>query len=333
MVDLVSVLIPAYNAEGTLGDALESVLAQTHGDIEVVVVDDGSGDRTVELARSYAGVHPNQVRVLVQENAGACAARNHALAESTAPFIKFLDADDVLSPDAIEVQLQSVSPHDTVSRVVSYGDLVVTDQALRSKGHPPSPGDIGASSADPIKRVSALLSKNIQTSLPLHRREWLVEVGGFRTHLRRAQEYDLHLRLTLAGVRFVHIPHVITRLRQHGAPDRISNTSPMLDDPEHHLRTLRERRLAIGEVVGLPLPASVAAALARGIWTQMQRLVQDGQLDAARRYAAEASLLDPGLRHAGPFLRAFSVLGGPVRAEQFLVRARRLSSFVNPPTS
>jgi len=96
---LVSILIPAYNAEKWIGEALESALSQTWRQIEVIVVDDGSTDRTAEIARRYP------VQVVSQENQGASAARNKAYSFCSGEFIQWLDADDVLAPDKIELQM------------------------------------------------------------------------------------------------------------------------------------------------------------------------------------------------------------------------------------
>lgn len=97
---LVSVLIPAYNAEETLGATVESVLGQTWSSVEVVVVDDGSQDRTAAVAEGYGGA-----RVVRQENRGAAAARNEALRHASGAYVQFLDADDILAPRKIEAQV------------------------------------------------------------------------------------------------------------------------------------------------------------------------------------------------------------------------------------
>jgi len=100
---LVSILIPAYNSERWIAATIESALGQTWKQVEVVVVDDGSSDNTLAVARRYAG---EKVRVFAQpENRGAAAARNRALAEARGSVIQYLDADDVLASDKLERQL------------------------------------------------------------------------------------------------------------------------------------------------------------------------------------------------------------------------------------
>lgn len=102
---LVSILIPAYNAERWIADTLRSALAQTWPRIEIIVVDDGSTDRTAAIARTFES---DAVKVVVKPNGGAAAARNHALDLSRGDYIQWLDADDLLSPTKIESQLRAV---------------------------------------------------------------------------------------------------------------------------------------------------------------------------------------------------------------------------------
>lgn len=103
MSALVSILIPAHNSAPWLAATLESALAQTWPDKEIIVVDDGSSDDSAAIARRY---EPRGVRVLTQTNQGAAAARNTALAHARGDYVQFLDADDLLAPDKIERQVR-----------------------------------------------------------------------------------------------------------------------------------------------------------------------------------------------------------------------------------
>lgn len=107
MAELVSILIPAYNAERWIRDCLVSALSQTWRRKEVIVVDDGSSDRTVEVARMFESEH---VRILMQANRGASAARNLALSVAQGDYIQWLDADDVLLPGKIAAQMAEAGP-------------------------------------------------------------------------------------------------------------------------------------------------------------------------------------------------------------------------------
>ena len=104
----VSVLVPCYNAEISIGETLDSVFRQTWPNIEVVVVDDGSQDRSVDVVERFGG---GRVRIIRQANAGASAARNRAYQVSSGAFVQFLDADDLIDPDKIERQIKRLITH------------------------------------------------------------------------------------------------------------------------------------------------------------------------------------------------------------------------------
>lgn len=113
MPPLVSILVPSCNAALWLSQTLESALAQTWAPTEVIVVDDGSGDDSLAIARSF---ERRGVQVISQPNAGASAARNRALQATRGDFLQFLDADDLLSPNKIAGQLDVLAerPHGTI---------------------------------------------------------------------------------------------------------------------------------------------------------------------------------------------------------------------------
>ncbi len=105
MNPLVSILIPAFNAQEWIGDTIRSALRQTWPNKEVIVVDDGSRDETPSVARAFA---LSEVKVVSQANQGAAAARNHAYAICQGDYIQWLDADDLLGPDKITRQMEAL---------------------------------------------------------------------------------------------------------------------------------------------------------------------------------------------------------------------------------
>ena len=114
---LVSILIPAYNKEEWIGETIESALAQTWKCTEIVIVDDGSRDRTLEIAKRFQS---KTVKVIAQENQGACAARNKAYSLAQGSYIQWLDADDVLDPHKIAAQMAG-APDGTRSACLRTG--------------------------------------------------------------------------------------------------------------------------------------------------------------------------------------------------------------------
>src|SRR5438270_8196036 len=102
---LVSILIPVYNAEAFIAEAIQSALDQTWPAKEVIAVDDGSTDRSPEILKSFGP----RIRIIAQENRGASVARNRALNEAQGEFIQFLDADDLMARNKIEAQMQRLA--------------------------------------------------------------------------------------------------------------------------------------------------------------------------------------------------------------------------------
>ena len=130
MKPLVSILIPAYNSEEWVADAIRSAIAQTWQRKEIIVVDDGSSDGTAEVAQRFAS---KDVTVVSTKNQGAAAARNHALQLSKGDYIQWLDADDLLAPDKIERQLAALREGDS-KRVLLSSPWAYFNYRTRPRG-------------------------------------------------------------------------------------------------------------------------------------------------------------------------------------------------------
>ena len=123
MNPLVSIIIPAYNSGKHLAESIESALAQTWVNKEIIVVDDGSADNSFSIAEKYA--ETSKVKVIRQENKGASGARNTGLQEAKGDYIQFLDADDLLSPDKIEAQIMVLNGSSTklaICKTIHFND-------------------------------------------------------------------------------------------------------------------------------------------------------------------------------------------------------------------
>ncbi len=190
---LVSVVIPAYNAERFIRQTLESVLAQTYKNIEVLVVDDGSQDRTADIVRETAD-RDDRIILLSQANSGVAAARNLAIQHSKGEFIAPIDADDLWYPQNIEKQVQCmVQGGNTVGLVYSWSvDIDESDGLLGSFRAAKIQGNVYAT----------LVCHNFlgNASASMMRRSCLEQVGCYDSNLRlqKAQgceDWDLYLRL------------------------------------------------------------------------------------------------------------------------------------------
>jgi glycosyltransferase involved in cell wall biosynthesis len=220
---LVSVIIPCYNGEAFLKEAIESALGQSYHRVEIIVVDDGSTDRSPEIAQQLP------VRYIRQPNRGLTPSRNLGIRESRGSYIVFLDADDRLKPEAIETGLRVMAEHPGCTMAV--GDHVFVSQD-------------GSYLADSRKaclagsQYEALLKSNFieMISSVLFRRSVLLEIGGFDTGLRVAEDYELYLRIARANPVYCHRA-VIAEYRMHQA-NASHNSELMLTST---LRVLRSQ--------------------------------------------------------------------------------------------
>jgi glycosyltransferase involved in cell wall biosynthesis len=195
---LVSVVIPAYNAEKWVAETIESVLAQTYGNLEIILVDDGSTDRTVEFARQALkrGNIPFDIRS--QPNIGAAGARNLGWRAARGPWVQFLDADDLLEPQKIELQVARVDAEGIV-------DVVYTDwQMLILRGGAWSGDDFRAPVIQKDALADILSARNfLQLGSLLFRKTILDDVGGFDQAHEPIEDVGLCVKIAIAGGTFV----------------------------------------------------------------------------------------------------------------------------------
>jgi len=196
-VPTISIIIPAYNAAATLSATLQSVFQQTWTDFEVIVVDDGSDDATLAIARQFTDP---RLKIIAQANCGAAASRNRGFAESTGEYIAFLDADDLWSPDKLAAQLRALKENPAAAVAYSWTDWIDEHgERLRRGGYHHFSGDVRG----PLLTVNLLENG----SNPLIRREAIAAIGGFDPALRASQDWDFYLRLA-AHYSFVNVPQV-----------------------------------------------------------------------------------------------------------------------------
>jgi glycosyltransferase involved in cell wall biosynthesis len=185
---LVSVIIPAFNAERFIGQTLDSVLQQTYDHFEIVVVDDGSTDRTAELVREYAG-RDTRIQFYQQQNQGPSAARNAAIAKSTGEFVAPLDADDIWYSEKLGKQVDCMTQSGMRTGVV-YAWTVHLDET----GSPT--GSYSARTEEGSVYLKLLCNNFLATgSVPLIRRTCLNECGGYRTEFVGLEDKELFLRI------------------------------------------------------------------------------------------------------------------------------------------
>jgi glycosyltransferase involved in cell wall biosynthesis len=217
---LVSVIMPAYQAEAFLEDAITSVLAQDYEPFEVVVCDDGSTDRTPEILAA----HP-QLHTIRQPNSGVAAASNAAVAASKGELLALFDADDQWPPTRIATQVDYLVAHPDVGCVLGRQEWMNPPPWLTRD---PVYGEL-----DGIPLVSAML-----------RRSAFDAVGGFDESFTHSEDMDLMFRLREHGIGIEILPDVLVYRRFHGENLTASapETSPLLRSLRQKLERERARQ-------------------------------------------------------------------------------------------
>jgi len=301
----VSVVIPCYNGERFIVQAVQSALGQTYRDLEVIVVDDGSKDGSAALLRA---IPDSRVRVVTQANAGVSAARNAGVAVSSADYVAFLDQDDLWFPDKLARQLPIIDTAADLGLV--YADCeIATD------------GDVvvgRVSDRAPLRRGRQFEELIVDTRVPLStmlmRRAVFDAVGGFRPKFRYVEDLDLLLRVAARhSIDFVDAP--LARYRVHAAS--VTRTLG-LEVATRELVELCEEWMA-RDAARRP---GVARALASALYIAGKTAFYDGDAAVGERYLSESLRRHPHPR-AWLFARAmrhapWALLG----ARSLLRRAR-----------
>ncbi len=203
MPPTVSVVIPAYNAEATIGATIQSVLCQTFDDLEIIVVDDGSSDTTADQVKKCG----DRVRFIQQLHKGVAAARNRGLAEVQGHYVAFLDADDLWLSHKLEIQL-SIFRHDPQIQAVQCSVYLVNNHLEV----------VGANYCDPDydSLLDFLFFRNLAgiSSTLLIRTERMKAVDGFAQDLVILEDWDLACRLARCGG-FRSLADCLVLYRQH----------------------------------------------------------------------------------------------------------------------
>jgi peptidoglycan/xylan/chitin deacetylase (PgdA/CDA1 family) len=201
---MISVVIPAFNREGTIVETLNSLLEQTYAGWEAIVIDDGSSDKTAEVAERYA-LEDERFRVHRQPNRGVSTARNAGIAMARGPWLFFLDADDWIIPTALATLLDTVSAKPTEIDAV-YGGYIRIDQQGREL-HERRP----LHEEDLFPVFTRMCAFAIHTCLV--RTDLVRAAGSFDETLITCEDWDLWQRIARMGARFVAIPDYVALYR------------------------------------------------------------------------------------------------------------------------
>ena len=205
----VSVIIPVYNMQDYLGETLDSILASDYPDLEIVVMDDGSTDNSLAIARKYATADP-RVIVFSQPNSGVCAARNNAIRRSRGTYILPVDADNRIAPDYVRLAATTLDNHPEISVVAAEAEFF---GKRTGRWHLP-----------PFS-LSLLARKNIIDTCAMYRRTDWERTGGYCEDFTAREDWDFWLSVFAGGGGFYRIPKTGFYYRVRSISKRVTDRS------------------------------------------------------------------------------------------------------------
>ena len=284
---IVSVVMPAYNTEAYLSDSVGSILGQTFLDWELICVDDGSSDGSLEILRRYESMDP-RVRVITRPNTGVARARNDGMSVAGGRYIAAMDSDDVALPERLRRQVDYMESHPecvglgAAVRIVGPDLMPMGDDECKALDHETidcqTLAGYGAAICQPVA---------------MFRTEAIRAIGGYCEECITHEDMDLYLRLAEIG-RLANLPDTLLLYRQRpGSFSRLRRES----QDQYGQKICRDARIRRGLPVGPDLDwkqASLRPDDGRGSWAYWSQCAFNaGYLNASRRYAWRAIRSEP----------------------------------------
>lgn len=311
----VSVIIPTFNRRELVQQAIDSVLAQTFRDFELIVVDDGSTDDTDQALKKYG----SQIRYAFQANAGESVARQHGVELSSGQYLAFLDSDDRWLPEKLEHQVDALQTHPDAGFAYCWAYLI--DNEGKRIALPP----LGYGQNLTRATLQQLLENNFivaASSSLIMRRDAYGSVNGFNQAIQFAEDWELCLRLA-AKYKFIYQtwPLVEYRLHARGFLQRLENLDRMLQD---HLRIIDGAIATLGASAHELLVAMPLAKANRYAQAAFAHFAY-GEAEKGRERLTQACILAPEtwanrdvfLQKAAEFAASLAITGDDARALAF----------------
>lgn len=208
--NLVSVVIPIYNSQQYIEQTLLSVFNQTYQNYEVIIVDDGSTDKSLELINSLS-IEKNNIKIINQKNSGPAAARNKGVQKATGEWIAFLDADDLWLPNKLELQINNIENNPTIDLIycgcISFSENIETKHPIWMKGF----------TSGKEMLISLFSSCGITNSSVMVKREIITKAGLFNEAeiQRGTEDYSMWLNLANLNCNFYSMENYLVKYRLH----------------------------------------------------------------------------------------------------------------------
>ena len=237
---LVSVVMPVYNGERFLAEAIDSILTQTFSDFELIIVDDGSTDGSAKIIQAYAERDTGISFVQLADNAGQPSARNAGIALASGKYIAGMDSDDISLPERLRMQVDYMEAHPDIVGVGVGAAVVNEDLTPRFTYTLPT--------CHPLILLSMMVggSALLYASIMVLWREFFAEAGGYDPKFRSAPDLELFLRMVWEnGIRYANLPRLLYLYRRHEAS--ISHNRQSWPSPAATLARSRALELLWGE--------------------------------------------------------------------------------------
>lgn len=317
---LISVVIAVCNGQDVVGQAISSVLRQTHRNIEVVIVDDGSTDNTSRVLEGYGALSRpgREIRVLRQENAGCAAARNTALGAVRGDFITFVDAEDTLLPHHLATLLaryEDVATSESGSRTVVYANAFqcttggITTGQLQHREKMPRPR----------RQRSMILDHNFGSLHGLFTRYFFAEVGVFDPEQVPVEAWELWLRAMYSGWRFDRVDQVTSIVSRTSTSMQTQRDCVAADEERALRKTLRrfDDKLSTEERATVLRRLNDGSAFAAA--SEAEQALRDGRGEDAKKLLRRAAEMMPTQRR----MRLRSAIANLPGGTRWLVNRQR----------
>jgi glycosyltransferase involved in cell wall biosynthesis len=226
-----TVVIPVYNGENFLRETLESVVAQSYPAVEIIVVNDGSTDRTLSVANEFG----DRIRVLDRENAGVSASRNAGISSAPTEWVVLMDHDDLWEKEHLENLARAIARNPDADVCYSGGRELIPDP-VTGVFHPGEVMPFPSEAELPWMLMERCAFIPSATAL---RRSTVLAAGGFDSHYVNLQDWELWLRLFYRGAKFIHTPEPTLLYRVHPA----SRTHKALQTLKHSVEVVEHHVL------------------------------------------------------------------------------------------
>ena len=320
MTGLVTTIIPVYNRENLIGEAVRSVLEQTYRPIEIILVDDGSTDGTLAQLRRLEQEFPDEIRVVSRQNGGPGLARETGRQKARGEFVQYFDSDDLLMPRKFEVQVAALRAHPECD--IAYGRSSLIDQDGNTIREPSKWTGRKMDALFP----ALLVDRWWHTHTPLYRRSLCDKIGPWPD--KRPEDWDYDARAGALGARLIYCDEVLSCQRQHDG-HRVTTWS--FEQYLSQEAWFLPRLYGCAKRAGVPADAPEMRHFVRWAFSLSRRMAERDQTRPAEELLALAGRAGGGPTPGMLLYRSLSRLFGWRTVARFAERGRRLAGRISGP--